>query len=109
MVRHWVGLCLDLEMNDSKRGPRVWHKLRFKSFINHKYLGQTFIEAGLAQSVERRTLNPVVVGSSPTVGASFFAFLNRGQSWRGCSHCPPTETSCEPCFAPQQNHLSATC
>jgi hypothetical protein len=30
------------------------------------------IEAGLAQSVERRTLNPVVVGSSPTVGVSFF-------------------------------------
>jgi hypothetical protein len=45
------------------------------SFINHKYLGQTFIEAGLAQSVERRTLNPVVVGSSPTVGASFLCLL----------------------------------
>ena len=29
--------------------------------------------AGLAQSVERRTLNPVVVGSSPTVGATTFA------------------------------------
>jgi hypothetical protein len=34
-----------------------------------------FIEAGLAQSVERRTLNPVVVGSSPTVGASFLPIV----------------------------------
>ena len=30
-------------------------------------------QARLAQSVERLALNQVVVGSSPTVGASFFA------------------------------------
>ena len=32
-------------------------------------------QARLAQSVERLALNQVVVGSSPTVGASFCAFL----------------------------------
>ena len=31
--------------------------------------------AGLAQSVERRTLNPVVVGSSPTFGVIFCTFF----------------------------------
>ena len=30
------------------------------------------VRARLAQSVERKTLNLVVVGSSPTVGTSFF-------------------------------------
>ena len=34
----------------------------------------SIIGAGLAQSVERRTLNPVVEGSSPSVGASFCSF-----------------------------------
>ena len=37
--------------------------------------GQKVGEARLAQSVERLALNQVVVGSSPTVGASF-AILN---------------------------------
>ena len=33
----------------------------------------TDIEARLAQSVERKALNLVVVGSSPTVGVSLFS------------------------------------
>ena len=35
-------------------------------------LKENRIEADLAQSVERKTLNLVVVGSSPTVGGFFF-------------------------------------
>ena len=31
-------------------------------------------QAGLAQSVERQALNLMVGGSSPTVGAQYFAF-----------------------------------
>jgi hypothetical protein len=34
-------------------------------------------QAGLAQSVERRTLNPVVEGSSPSFGAIFAFFFQR--------------------------------
>jgi hypothetical protein len=37
---------------------------------------QNFVnQAGLAQSVERRTLNPVVEGSSPSFGATFLHFF----------------------------------
>jgi hypothetical protein len=53
------------------------------SFLQHggeptlsKHLSRKqVIVAGLAQSVERRTLNPVVEGSSPSFGASFLLLL----------------------------------
>ena len=41
-----------------------------------QYRGVTLVLSRLAQLVERKTLNLVVVGSSPTVGAFFvFSFL----------------------------------
>ncbi len=36
---------------------------------------KTYIQARLAQSVERETLNLNVVGSTPTLGVIFFAVL----------------------------------
>ena len=41
-------------------------------------------EARLAQSVEHQTLNLVVVGSSPTLGDSFFCFLAFAGLLKGC-------------------------
>ena len=41
-------------------------------------IGATQIKARLAQSVERKALNLVVVGSSPTVGVCANAFQNGG-------------------------------
>ena len=38
------------------------------------FVGKSEYEARLAQSVERKTLNLVVVGSSPTVGDCFYHF-----------------------------------
>ena len=40
-----------------------------------RYLVFPFIEARLAQSVERQALNLVVEGSSPSVGASFYSLF----------------------------------
>ena len=42
-----------------------------------KYLDDTFLptRARLAQLVERKALNLVVVGSSPTVGENLFLFI----------------------------------
>ena len=37
--------------------------------------GRVHASAGLAQSVERKALNLVVVGSSPTVGDINFVFM----------------------------------
>ena len=40
-------------------------------YLIHTQISINFIRARLAQSVERWTLNPTVVGSSPTLGATF--------------------------------------
>ena len=45
-----------------------------RCYIN-KYHSTTSVQARLAQSVERKALNLVVVGSSPTVGVFLFLIL----------------------------------
>ena len=42
----------------------------FNVFVHTVFLSSVFTTARLAQSVERKALNLVVVGSSPTVGVS---------------------------------------
>ncbi len=59
-------------------------------------------EARLAQSVERKALNLVVVGSSPTVGASFCFLL----SVSGLIAQPPFSTLHTPLAVP--SHLENT-
>lgn len=61
------------------------------------------MEARLAQSVERKALNLVVVGSSPTVGASLFP---TSHSFCSTSSTPPIS----PVFFPQHTlHNIPTC
>ena len=47
-----------------------------------------FATARLAQSVERKALNLVVVGSSPTVGVYALLFGVRGARHGFCKHAP---------------------
>ena len=66
---------LSIKKTSRKRNPHFFViKVHVFIFI---YLKKqcNFRSAGLAQSVERRTLNPVVVGSSPTFGAYFWIFF----------------------------------
>ena len=46
-----------------------------RCYIN-KYHSTTSVQARLAQSVERKALNLVVVGSRPTVGVRFFFLVS---------------------------------
>ena len=49
---------------------------QFFSGNAHMYASEAVQMSRLAQLVERKTLNLVVVGSSPTVGVAFLQFLN---------------------------------
>ena len=55
---------------------RVQYKQKdFQLVSYNKHFYPAILSARLAQSVEHGTLNPGVVGSSPTLGALFAAFM----------------------------------
>ncbi len=76
-------MCDDTLQLETTRGQTKIDKAKNISFFGCLQLGNirrcllniACMAARLAQSVEHRTLNPGVVGSSPTLGAHIFSFF----------------------------------
>ena len=68
----WVDI---LQLQDGTHSRS--HKVKWETalIVKRDQGGLKVGEARLAQSVERQTLNLVVEGSSPSVGASFFVLV----------------------------------
>ena len=61
--------------------------------------------ARLAQSAERKALNLVVVGSSPTVGVLLVSFIRSGGSAKPLQYPPPDDVPKDmPCWESNPGH-----
>ena len=69
------------EMPDQETTGIIWSSNVMKCRININSGSKRSVNARLAQSVERLTLNQVVVGSSPTVGDYFLIYFPATFNW----------------------------